>query len=74
MAGKTVPLGNYMVGGVAFAGRYGISRVQVSVDEGKTWADASVKAPLSKWAWSSVGVRLETSPIRPVRHTGAGDR
>ncbi len=52
MAGKTVPLGNYMVGGVAFAGRYGISRVQVSVDGGKAWADASVKAPLSKWAWS----------------------
>ncbi len=51
MSGKSVPLGNYMVGGVAFAGRYGISRVQVSLDKGKTWADASVKSPLSKWAW-----------------------
>jgi DMSO/TMAO reductase YedYZ molybdopterin-dependent catalytic subunit len=52
MSGKSIPLGNYMVGGVAFAGRYGISRVQVSLDKGKTWADASVKSPLSKWAWS----------------------
>ena len=37
------------IGGVAFAGRYGISRVQVSLDGGKTWAEANVKAPLSKW-------------------------
>jgi len=52
MSGKSIPLGNYMIGGIAFAGRHGISRVQVSVDGERTWADASVKAPLSKWAWS----------------------
>jgi DMSO/TMAO reductase YedYZ molybdopterin-dependent catalytic subunit len=52
MNGKTIPHGNYVVGGVAYAGRYGISKVQVSLDKGKTWADASVKAFLSKWAWS----------------------
>lgn len=52
MSGKSIPAGNYMVGGVAFGGRYGVSRVQVSVDGGRTWAEAAVKAPLSKWAWS----------------------
>jgi hypothetical protein len=52
MSGKTIPLGNYAVGGVAFAGRYGITRVQVSVDGGTSWADAGVKKPLSNWAWS----------------------
>ena len=52
MSGKFVPLGNYMIGGVAFAGRYGISRARVSVNSGGTWADAAVKTPLSKWTWS----------------------
>ena len=52
MSGKSVPLGKYMVGGVAFGGRYGISRVQVSVDDGKSWSDAQMKSPLSHWSWS----------------------
>ena len=52
MSGKSVPLGKYMVGGVAFGGRYGISKVQVSLDGGKNWSDAQMKPPLSKWAWS----------------------
>jgi len=52
MSGQMIPLGNYVIGGIAFAGRYGISRVQVSLNRGKTWTDASVKAPLSGWAWS----------------------
>jgi DMSO/TMAO reductase YedYZ molybdopterin-dependent catalytic subunit len=52
MNGKTIPPGPYVVGGVAFAGRYGISRVQVSFDDGDTWHDAEVKEPLSRWAWA----------------------
>ncbi len=52
MDGKKIPLGNYVIGGVAFAGRYGISKVQVSVDGKKTWHDAEIKPPLSKWAWA----------------------
>lgn len=52
MNGKSIPFGKYMVGGVAFGGRYGISRVQVSVDGGKKWSEANVKPPLSGWAWS----------------------
>jgi DMSO/TMAO reductase YedYZ molybdopterin-dependent catalytic subunit len=52
MDGKQIPLGNYVVGGIAFGGRYGISRVQVSTDDGKAWHDAELKPPLSKWAWT----------------------
>lgn len=52
MDGKTIPLGNYVIGGVAFAGRYGISKVEVSLDNGVTWWNAETKKPLSKWAWT----------------------
>ncbi len=52
MEGKTVPPGNYVVGGTAFAGRYGISRVEVSLDGGKTWNETETKKPLSRWAWT----------------------
>ena len=51
MNGKTIPLGHYVVGGIAFAGRYGISRVQLSLDGGKTWNEAEMKPPLSRWSW-----------------------
>jgi hypothetical protein len=52
MDGKTIPLGHYFIGGVAFAGRYGISKVQISLDNKRTWHDAELKPPLSKWSWT----------------------
>ncbi|HVA36969.1 MAG TPA: molybdopterin-dependent oxidoreductase [Candidatus Dormibacteraeota bacterium] len=39
-------------GGVAFAGRRGIKRVEVSVDGGKTWLPAELERPLSPYAWT----------------------
>lgn len=39
------------IGGIAFAGTRGISKVQVSVDDGNTWKDASIKEPLSQYSW-----------------------
>jgi DMSO/TMAO reductase YedYZ molybdopterin-dependent catalytic subunit len=51
MDGEKVPLGKYIVGGIAYAGRHGISRVQVSLDDGKAWNEAETKTPLSQWAW-----------------------
>jgi DMSO/TMAO reductase YedYZ molybdopterin-dependent catalytic subunit len=51
MKGETIPLGHYVIGGIAYAGRHGIGRVQVSVDDERTWQDAELKPPLSKWAW-----------------------
>ncbi len=52
MDGKQIPFGNYVIGGVAFGGRHGISRVQISLDGGSTWTDAAMKEPLSNWSWS----------------------
>jgi DMSO/TMAO reductase YedYZ molybdopterin-dependent catalytic subunit len=52
MDGKKIPVGNYVVGGIAFGGRYGISRVQVSTNDGRNWHEAELKPPLSKWAWT----------------------
>lgn len=67
MEGKKIPLGNYVIGGIAFAGRYGISRVQVSLDNKKTWHDTELKKPLSQWSW--VLWRYDWKPAREGDHT-----
>ncbi|HEU4793518.1 MAG TPA: molybdopterin-dependent oxidoreductase [Nitrolancea sp.] len=47
-----VPMGaETLVGGVAFSGDRGISRVDVSPDGGKTWSAASLEPPLSPLTW-----------------------
>ena len=40
-----------IIAGVAFAGDRGIERVEVSVDGGRTWSEASIKDPLSGYTW-----------------------
>ncbi len=40
-----------VIGGVAFAGDRGIGKVEVSIDGGKTWREATVKQPLSPYTW-----------------------
>ena len=39
------------IAGIAFAGDRGISKVEVSVDGGKTWNPATLKTPLSPYSW-----------------------
>jgi DMSO/TMAO reductase YedYZ molybdopterin-dependent catalytic subunit len=39
------------ISGIAFAGNRGIKRVEVSVDGGKTWADAQLRRPLGRNTW-----------------------
>lgn len=67
MDGKRIPLGNYVIGGIAFAGRFGISKVQVSLDDGKTWNDTETREPLSKWAW--VLWRYDWRPSKDGKYT-----
>jgi Mo-co oxidoreductase dimerisation domain len=50
MDGKSITYGHYVIGGIAFGGRHGVSRVQVAVDGGD-WQEAELKTPLSKWSW-----------------------
>jgi DMSO/TMAO reductase YedYZ molybdopterin-dependent catalytic subunit len=51
------------VAGVAFAGKRGIKRVEVSVDDGETWRDAKFEAPLSPFTW--VIWRLDWPDVMP---------
>jgi hypothetical protein len=39
------------VEGIAFSGRRGIQRVEVSTDDGMTWDEAVLKQPLSAYTW-----------------------
>lgn len=42
---------SFNIRGIAFAGRSGVRTVEVGVDEGKTWAVASIEPRLSQYAW-----------------------
>ena len=44
--------GEATIAGIAFAGDRGISKVEVSTDGGKTWEEATIKAPLSPITWT----------------------
>jgi DMSO/TMAO reductase YedYZ molybdopterin-dependent catalytic subunit len=46
-----VPVHGAPVGGIAFAGDRGISKVEYSSDGGATWQDAMLKPTLSPYAW-----------------------
>jgi len=39
------------IGGIAFAGDRGISKVEVSTDAGSTWNEATIKQPRSPYSW-----------------------
>ena len=56
--------GTYGIGGVAFAGRRGVARVEVSLDGGKTWDQAELKPPLGPYAWVLWGYRFRARPGR----------
>ena len=50
--GERIPLGGkVLIGGIAFAGERGISRVEVSLDGGESWAPAMLEPPLSPLTW-----------------------
>jgi len=67
------------IGGIAYAGVRGIERVEVSVDGGSTWADATLEDPVSPHArrrWRYVLERSDSGPLDVfVRATdGEGER
>lgn len=50
--GATLRVGDEVfIGGIAFAGDRGISRVEYSIDGGKTWTEAELEPPLSALTW-----------------------
>lgn len=49
---STVPVDEpTLIGGVAFSGDRGISRVEISLDDGETWMETDVEDPLSEMSW-----------------------
>lgn len=49
--GEIVKLGSVALYGVAFAGTRGISKVEYSIDAGRTWSPADFKPALSQLTW-----------------------
>ena len=67
--GQKLPgAGNYEITGLAWSGRGKISRVEVSIDNGKTWKDAELQGGATKaftrfrlpWAWDGSPVSLQS--------------
>lgn len=61
--GEVVPAGPTEVVGYAFAGGdREVSRVDVSVDGGRSWTQAILDAPLSPWAWQFWRITVDLPP------------
>jgi DMSO/TMAO reductase YedYZ molybdopterin-dependent catalytic subunit len=58
--------GVLQVAGIAFGGDQGIGKIEVSLDDGKSWQEAKLKDPLDKYTWRLW--HLET-PATPGSHT-----
>ena len=56
------------VGGIAFAGTRGISKVQVSIDNGSTWKEAAIKEPLSPYSWVMWAAELNLPNEQPKEY------
>jgi DMSO/TMAO reductase YedYZ molybdopterin-dependent catalytic subunit len=66
------------IGGIAFAGNRGIQKVEVSVDAGTTWHEATLQPPLSQdswvlwsWPWTPLLPGQYTLTARATDGTGA---
>ena len=55
------------IGGIAFAGRRGISRVEASLDSGATWREARTKPPLGPNTW--VQWAMDWDDVSPGSYT-----
>jgi sulfane dehydrogenase subunit SoxC len=60
---RTVPAGPCLLEGRAWSGWAPISRVEVSTDDGETWADAELEPLESRWGWR--GWRFEWAADEP---------
>jgi DMSO/TMAO reductase YedYZ molybdopterin-dependent catalytic subunit len=66
-AAGTLKLQPQTISGIAFAGDRSISKVEISTDAGKTWAEAYIKPKLSDTAW--VVWAYNWSPPKPGKYT-----
>jgi DMSO/TMAO reductase YedYZ molybdopterin-dependent catalytic subunit len=51
-AGDVINFESLEISGIAFGGEHPITSVEVSTDGGKTWSEANIKPPLSRYSWT----------------------
>ncbi|MGI9010562.1 MAG: molybdopterin-dependent oxidoreductase [Nitrososphaeraceae archaeon] len=56
----------FPIAGIAFAGDRGVSKVEVSSDNGSTWKDAIIKDPLSQYSWVLWAIEFNTEEIKKL--------
>jgi DMSO/TMAO reductase YedYZ molybdopterin-dependent catalytic subunit len=66
--GQAVPAGRVPIAGVAWAPDRGISKVEVSVDQG-AWQPAVLSTPISNATWVQWLVAWDASAVAPGQHT-----
>jgi DMSO/TMAO reductase YedYZ molybdopterin-dependent catalytic subunit len=66
-AATLLPTGEHVAAGVAFAGARGISRVEVSTDDGATWQEAELRTALANETWRQWRFSLGTTVSEGVR-------
>lgn len=54
--------GSYAIGGIAFAGIRGISKVEVSIDDGLTWNEAELKPAMNELSWNLWTYQWQADP------------
>ncbi|HEX3268179.1 MAG TPA: sulfite oxidase [Gaiellaceae bacterium] len=59
---RTVESGECLLEGRAWSGLAPVERVEVSGDGGKTWGEAEVEPPESRWAWRGWRFRWDARP------------
>jgi sulfite oxidase len=68
---------SFVAAGVAWAGDRGISQVELSTDDGKSWLPAQLEAPLGPLTWRRWQLRLQmppgTHPLTVRATDGAGE-
>jgi DMSO/TMAO reductase YedYZ molybdopterin-dependent catalytic subunit len=53
---------SYAIGGVAFAGIRGINKVEVSIDDGLTWNEATLKPAMNELTWNLWTYQWQADP------------
>jgi len=51
LPGEELGMGTIVILGTAYAGEFGVERIEVSVDNGKSWANAQFIGPHEEFAW-----------------------
>lgn len=59
---RLVQSGPITLSGRAWAGRLGVSQVEISEDDGETWSEAQLEEPLSPYAWQGWSIIWRARP------------